>query len=42
MKNKSKSRRLIAVWTGLVLTTTLLTTSAFAADTDPLLSLIHI
>ena len=36
MKNKSKSRRLMAVWIGLVLTTALLTTYAFAADTDPL------
>ena len=31
-----KERRIMAVWTSLVLTTALFTTSAFAADSDPL------
>ena len=31
-----KERRIMAVWTSLVLTTVLFTTSAFAADSDPL------
>ncbi len=33
---RRKERRIMAVWTGLVLTTALFTTSAFAADSDPL------
>ena len=33
---RRRERRIMAVWTGLVLTTALFTTSAFAADSDPL------
>ena len=33
---RRKERRIMAVWTSLVLTTALFTTSAFAADSDPL------
>ena len=33
---RRKERRIMAVWTSLVLTTVLFTTSAFAADSDPL------
>ena len=33
---RRKERRIMAVWTSLVLTTALFTTSAFAADGDPL------
>lgn len=33
---RRKGRRITAVWTSLVLTTALFTTSAFAADGDPL------
>ena len=33
---RRKERRIMAIWTGLVLTTALFTTSAFAADSDPL------
>ena len=33
---RRKERRIRAIWTSLVLTTALFTTSAFAADSDPL------
>ena len=33
---RRKERRIMAVWTSLVMTTALFTTSAFAADSDPL------
>lgn len=33
---RRRERRIMAIWTGLVLTTALFTTSAFAADSDPL------
>lgn len=33
---RRKERRIMAVWTSLVLRTALFTTSAFAADSDPL------
>ena len=33
---RRKERRIMAIWTSLVLTTALFTTSAFAADSDPL------
>ena len=33
---RRRERRIMAVWTSLVLTTALFTTSAFAADSDPL------
>jgi len=36
LTSRRKERRIMAVWTSLVLTTALFTTSAFAADSDPL------
>ena len=33
---RRKERRIMAVWTSLVMTTALFTTSAFASDSDPL------
>lgn len=33
---RRKERRIMAIWTSLVLTTALFTSSAFAADSDPL------
>ena len=33
---RRRERRIMAIWTSLVLTTALFTTSAFAADSDPL------
>lgn len=36
LTSRRKERRIMAVWTSLVMTTALFTTSAFAADSDPL------
>ena len=36
LTTRRKERRIMGVWTSLVLTTALFTTSAFAADSDPL------
>ena len=36
LTSRRKERRIMAIWTSLVMTTALFTTSAFAADSDPL------
>lgn len=36
LSNRNRERRIKAVWATLVVTTVLFTTTAFAADTDPL------